>query len=307
MPTVLPEANYITDYRKRVRVYAVHEFVGCIDTTWNGCTPSIHSKPYYDFEPTETASEYYLAFGLSSDYYFNLKILYLAHAFVVDDGYFFLGIYTDPDNKKHILFKYGAPIDVPAVEKVWIIRRDGKILYGEIPRSEDDLVEIGTVDNTFFLIDSDVAPPIIAKGKFPWAVVALVLGLAGIAGATYWAVETHRTDRAEEAKKYAVDKAYEWLNNLLQEVKNNPSLADPFSAIIESWYGSNAVTWQMPTGVNPHATTQEDTNPFEQFIQWIQRNWYYIVVPLIGVVVLLFKWEVIIDFIKGILERFRRR
>lgn len=307
MPTILPEANYLTDQRNRIRIYSLHDFVACISTTWNGCTPTIHNEPYYDLVPSQTADEYYLAFGFSSDYYINMKVFSLTSAFVVEDGYFFLGIYTDPDNNKHILYKYGKPIDVPAIDKVWIITKDGKIWYGEAPTRREDLVEIGTVDNTFFLLESDKTPPIIVKGKFPWAAVLVAIALAGIGGATYWAVETHKTDKEAEVKKYNTDKAYEFLNNVLEKVKNNPSLADPYTAILESWFGTNKVTWEMPRNINPHETTDDNTNPFEQFINWMKQNWYYIVFPLIGTIILVFKWQVIVDFFKDILDRLRRR
>ena len=307
MPTILPEANYLTEQRNRIRVYALHNFVACISTTWNGCTPSIHNKPYYDLVPSETADEYYLAFGFTSDYYINMKVFRLTSAFVVEDGYFFLGIYTDPDDKKHILYKYGKPIDVPAIDKVWIITKDGKIWYGEAPTSMDDLVEIGNVDNTFFLLESDATPPVIVKGKFPWAAVIIAIALAGIGGATYWAVETHRVDKEAEVRQYSIDKSYEFLNNILEEVKNNPSLADPYTAIVETWYGSNKITWEMPSGINPHATTEDNTNPFSQFIDWMKNNWYYLVLPIIGIVILAFKWRVILDFFRDLFERFRRR
>ena len=307
MPTILPEANYVTDYRNRIRIYALHDFVACIDTTWNGCIPSIHNEPYYDLVPSETANEYYLAYGFSSEYYVNMKVFSLTSAFVVEDGYFFLGIYTDPDNNKHLLFKYGKPIDVPAIDKVWVVTKDGKVWYGEAPTRREDLVEIGTVDNTFFLIESDVTPPVVTKPKLGWATVALILGLAGIAGASWWAVETHKTDKSAEVQQYAIDKQYEFFNQLVEKVNQNPELADPYSAMIETLFGSQYVSWKMPNNINPHTTTEDNTNPFSQFIDWIKQNWYYVVFPLIGTIILIFKWDVIVGFIKDILDRLRRR
>lgn len=308
--SILPEANYVTSSRNRIRVYALHDFVACIDTTWNGCIPSIHNKPYADLEPSETANEYYLAFGFSSEYYMNLKVFRVVSNFTVEDAYLMIAIWTGPDNKQHILYKIGVPIDVPSADKIWLVMKDGRVLYAEAPIGIEDFVQVGTVDNTFFLVQSDVTPPVIVKPKIGWATVALILGLAGIASATWWAVETHKTDREAEVKQYATDKYYEFLNNVTNMVKSNPELADPFTAILETLHGSMAITWQMPPTVNPHQTTQNDTSPWDKFVGWLQQNWQYLVLPIIGTIILVFKWRAILDFIRDLFsslrERFRR-
>ncbi len=308
--TILPEANYFTDARKRIRIYSLHDFVACIDTSM-GCTPAIYNDPYHDFAITNTV-DHYLKYGTHSEYTIEMKIFSLVSNFVVNDAYLLLGEYTDPDNKKHIIYKIGSPIDVPAIDRVWIAKRNGDLLYGEGPTSESDLTKIGTVNNTFFLIHTDnpKIPPAIFKPKIgAGAVLAVlaILSLAGIGAYTWYSIETHKADNTTELQKYNTDKFYEFLNTIANEVKNDPSLADPYAGIIETVFGSYATTFQMPNNINPHATTPENTDPFTQFINWIKGNWWQIVFPIIGLIILVFKWDVIIGFIKDLLGRFRRR
>jgi len=312
--TVVPESNYITDLRGSIKIYSPHDFVACISETWNGCTPALKNKPSAELVPGTVANEYYLAFGSTSDFYMSMKVYSLKGlaVFKVEGAWLLIGIWTDPDEKKHLLFKIGDPVDVPAIEKVWVIKKNGDILYGEVPRNETYMEKIGTVEDTFFTIYSDGnVPPVIMKPKLaiPTAVwvVLTILGLAGIGGITYWAIETHKANKEAEVRQYAIDKQAEWLNTITDMVKQNPELADIFAGITEIMHAVNSITFQMPNNINPHKTTAEDTSPWDKFVSWIQQNWQSILLPLIGIIVLIFKWEVILDFIRGIIERFRRR
>jgi len=306
--TILPEANYFTDQRKRIRVYSVHDFVGCLDDV-RGCVPYVVNEPYHDFIP-ENYNDQWLKYGGYEEFVVEMKVLSLTANFVVEDAYFLLGLYTDPDGKKHLIYKIGSPVDVPGVEKVWIAKRNGDLLYAEAPTSESDFVKVGTVDNTFFLIHTDntKVPPVIFKPKIGGGAILAaltIIGLAGIGAYTWYSVETHKTDKSAEVQKYNTDKFYEFLNYVAQKVAEDPSLADPFAGIVENIFGSYAPSFQMPVNVNPHATTPSNTDPFTQFINWIKGNWWQIVFPLIGLIILVFKWDVIIGFIKDLLGRLR--
>ena len=309
--SIVPESNYITDLRGSVKVYSPHNFVACISDTQ--CTPDIHNPPYVELTPSVESSEYYLGFGGSSDAYMYIKVYSLkgASVFKIDDAWLLIGVYTTPDGKKVLLYKIGRPVDVPAVDKVWVVKKDGTVLYGEAPQSENDLVKIGTVDDIFFIIYSDDPriPPLAFKPKInPLLIIAgIVLGATAIVAVKDYFVETHKASREAEVQKYAVEKKYEFMDKVTEIVKDNPELADIFAGVVEGSYSSEIITWQVPRYINPHETTSEDTSPWDAFIDWLKSNWWKIVLPFMGLILLIFKWRMILDFIRDIIEWFRGR
>lgn len=297
MITVIPEANYVTSERNRVRVYSPHNFVACIDTSWNGCIPSVRNKPYADLVPSETASEYYLAYGFTSDLYTSMKVYRLPLRGVEETAQLLIGIYTDPDGKQHLVYKIGAPVDIPAIEKVWYVDIMGRIYYLEAGYSEPKY--IGTVEDTFFTISTEGFPPIIIKPKVPWALVILVL--ASIGATVWWAVETHKANVSAEVQKHAIDKYYEYLDNLQTTVKENPEIAHAFLSMLEGLHASMRMTWEMPAGLTTYRKEEGPSSMFDKFIGWLKNNWFT-AVGLVGGIIALMLMVMKINVIRSVFE-----
>lgn len=308
---VLPEANYISNKRPKLKVFSIQKtFVACIDTTWNGCIPDIKNYPYAELQPTQTANEYYLAFGITSEIYTSMRVYNITvnDGMVDDNAWLMLAIYTDPEGNKKLLWKIGSPIDIPSVDKVWIVRRDGKVYFAEVPTSLSDFTYIGDADKLFAKVydQNNEYPPIIIKPKIA---PLIILGIAAIiAGAgAYAIVEWHKADKEAEVKEHAINKQYEFLDKVYNDLKNQtipPELRDAFIGLLEGHIGNNAITWEVP---NAHT---EDSNWLDNIFGFFKKHWKEIVLGIVGVVglmLLILKWQVIVDMIKSFRDMFRRR
>lgn len=299
---ILPESNYVTSERNYITIWSVWNFYACMDTQ-RGCIPSLRNPPVGVAEPPDaTSNEYYLVFGFDGDQVLQLKVFRLPYAFTVEDAEFLLGIYTDPDGKKHLVFKYGSPVDVPGIEQVWIVKRNGDVLYGLAPTSPEMLEKIGTIDTTFFVIENSKGQRVAVKPKLGFLPLLAIIGIA-VAGATWWAIETHRADKEAEVKQYAIEKQFELFNKMIEDVKNDTTLAVPYSKIAEDLFALQKITWEIPKGLNPYYWSKEEpATGFDRLISWIKSSWQWLVGGLIFIIIIM-KWRVIIDFLKSIFRR----
>lgn len=306
---VLPEANYITtDYRNYIRVVSILDtFVACIAKEGEDCIPGVYNKPWKDFDALWTGN-HIVKYGVDSDLVEVAKVFTLSVAFVEEDAWMFWGIYTDPDGKKHFIYKVGYPVDVPGVDEGFLFMKNGDILHSTTPAFRETYEKVADQTNYLAFIES-LNMKWLGRPKFGWWLIPIII--AGIAtggwiGVT-WIHETQETERVRDAN----NKFFEFLDKIREDVQRDPKLADTYAGILEGLYGTMYVSTASPKNINPHATTQQDTNPFNQFIDWIKQNWYYLFIPLIGVIVLVFKWQAIVEFFRGVLDSlrdlFRRR
>ena len=293
MIPVIPNANYVTgDRRNIVEVVSIADtFVAC---KGNGCIPSIYNAPGHKFTIDTTKNYEIIRYGLDSDAVIENKIYVISDSVDVSslNPRYIIAEFTDWDDKKHILFGMGVS-DAPIVDKVYVISRDKKVYVAQTPFDISDFQLVGTTDDIFLSIEPTQiygAPPFIIKPKIP-IIPLIIVAATALAGYTIHEYRVHKDNQ------YAIDKYYQYVNMVYQDVKHGNIDESVAIQYLEALHGTNGVTWQV-----------KDESTIDKIVDWIKGNWKELVLgvgSIIGIMILMMKWRVIMDLFRDMFESMR--
>ena len=294
MIPVVPNANYVTgDRRNKVFVASIADtFVAC---KGSGCIPYINNKPGKTFTIDTTKNYEVIRYGLDSDSVHEIRVYVISDSVDVSslDPAYIVAEFTDWDGKKHILYGMGVA-DAPIVDKVYIISRNKKVYVAQTPFSVSDFQLVGTTDDVFLVFEPSLpgSPVYVWKPKIP-IVPLVIVAVAAVAG---YAIHEYRVHKDNQ---YAIEKYYEHVNQVYNDAKNGVIDQEVAIQYLETLHGVSAVTWQV-----------KDESDIDKFIGWVKNNWKELVLgigSLIGVVMLMMKWQVIMEVFRSMIESFRSR
>jgi len=291
MIPVMPVANYTTDKRNTIFVASIAQsFVACKGAN---CVPALYNKPGKDFV---FDSNGIIRYGLDSDTIIEMKVWRFASSIDVSmyNPAYVLLEYTDWDDKKHVLYGIGVS-DIPLVGKAIIVTKDGKVFKGEAYLAPEDFEYIGTVDEVVIgLVPQGVpgSPVYMVKPKLPIAIIALVAATA-LAG---YAIHEYRLYKEKEV---ITNKMMEHIDMVYNDAKNGVIDKEFAIQYLESWFAGNAITYQV-----------KDSTNIDAFVGWMKSHWKELLggmAALMGVIILVMKWQVINEVLRSIISSFRRR
>jgi len=266
----------------------------------SGCTPSIHNAPY-DLA-VDTADivdgKVTIRFGYDSRHLHEWKIPAFASKFTVTkyDVHAWVGEWLDSDGQYYIL--YGYTNDIPSgVVRVVLIDKSGNVYYAEAPSSENDFAFVGTVNDIVIAIQNHRGKNIVSTTKIAWWIPVLIaIGLIGGSGAAV----AYFNMKSSEEKRKAVEAQQQTVNAILDFCERYPDVCRSSSAAFMEIVTSGSALMSVSGGSNEgRSWISKLWNAFQQWIAPLGM--------LIGVIIMLFKFNVIVDALRSLREAFRRR
>ena len=150
-------------------------------------------------------------------------------------------------------------------------------------------------------------------------IVAILIGAAIVGGTivgTTWGLGYLEHAKAEEVKAMQQTERerlrtenIKAIQNIIDTIINNVEDDGDATKIIESVFGSNGYLSEY---LNKPPSDNEDENVNNSNDWWkgvgeFMKQLLPFAIPIIGIIILVFKWRVILDFFSSLFERFRRR
>jgi len=284
---VYPKANYATDARPTIRVAVLSDVgVACVGDT---CVPGIINKPGKDYT---ISSDTRIRYGVDTDNIIDVRVFRFTSSVDVShlNPSYVIGLYVDSDGRRHIIYGIGVS-DVPLVDKVYIVGRDGRVFKCEPCTGAGDITYVGTVDDVVIGIEPELSgyPPMLVRPKLPVIVLALVIGAAAAVGA-YTVKEYFR----HKDTQYIVDRQIQFYESIVEDIKSGALELEEAVQVLESVHGIATVTYG-PQGSDA-----------DSILSWLAENWKEVVAgigALTTVLLVALKFSMIKDIISSLFKR----
>jgi len=266
----------------------------------DGCIPATHTLPYeLNIDTADIVDDKVtIRFGKSSKFIHEWKIPAFADKFTITKFgvHGWIGLWEDADGVKYVL--YGFVPDIPlGVVNVIVVSSDGKVYYAEIPSSEDDLKYIGTVDDLIIAIENSDFKNIVGSAKLAWWVpIAILIGLAGGTAAAI----AYYNYKAVEERGHVIEKMDETVNSIKDLCNKYPQYCHIAVGMLPQIITTGMSVLQIPGG------SHEGTSWLDKLMSFF-KQWIAPIAGLIALIVILFKWRIIVDIFRDLIETFRRR
>jgi len=262
------------------------------------CIPSMVSLPYdLSIDSSDVSDgKVTIRFGVDSRHLHEWKLPAFTDKFSITKFavHGWIGLWADSDGYYYVL--YGFVPEVPVgVSKVILVTSDGRVYYAEAPQSEDDFNYIGTVDEILVAVQDHYGKNVVGNAKIAWWVPVLIA--IGIIGGSSTAIAYFNARKAEEQRK-ASEIQYQTVQSMKDFCSKHPDACRIASTAFMSMITGGASLMQISGGSHEESSWIDKLYNF--FKQWIAP-----IGMIIGVLILLFKFNVIAEIFRGLIDLIR--